>query len=152
MGAGVAAPLWLGGWRDFLGAPAGVMDAWNEIDIRARIQALTQLPVEFAKDTTAACVAELVFGQGRSIENFLYLFIGTFVGGGLVIDGHLHPGPRGNAGAVGSVPLLGASRRDPQAAAARRFGTGARAAVQQHGACRRRLRTTPGRSRPSCGR
>ncbi len=64
VGAGVAAPLWLGGWRDFLGAPAGVMDAWNEIDIRARIQALTQLPVEFAKDTTAACVAELVFGAG----------------------------------------------------------------------------------------
>jgi predicted NBD/HSP70 family sugar kinase len=114
VGAGVAAPLWLGGWRDFLGAPAGVMDAWNEIDIRARIQTLTQLPVEFAKDTTAACVAELVFGQGRSIENFLYLFIGTFVGGGLVIDGHLHPGPRGNAGAVGSVPLLDASRRDPK--------------------------------------
>ena len=114
VGAGVAAPLWLGGWRDFLGAPAGVMDAWNEIDIRARIQALTQLPVEFAKDTTAACVAELVFGQGRSIENFLYLFIGTFVGGGLVIDGHLHPGPRGNAGAVGSVPLLGVPQRDPK--------------------------------------
>jgi predicted NBD/HSP70 family sugar kinase len=114
VGAGVAAPLWLGGWRDFLGAPVGVMDAWNEIDIRARIQALTQLPVEFAKDTTAACVAELVFGQGRSVENFLYLFIGTFVGGGLVIDGHLHPGPRGNAGAVGSLPLLGAQGGDPK--------------------------------------
>jgi predicted NBD/HSP70 family sugar kinase len=107
VGAGVAAPLWLGGWRDFLAAPSGVLDAWNEIDIRARIQALTRLPVEFAKDTTAACVAELVFGQGRSIQNFLYLFIGTFMGGGLVIDGHLHPGPRGNAGAVGSLPLSG---------------------------------------------
>jgi predicted NBD/HSP70 family sugar kinase len=105
VGAGVAAPLWLGGWRDLLAAPAGVLDAWNEIDIRARIQAMTQLPVEFAKDTTAACVAELVFGRGRSVENYLYLFIGTFVGGGLVIDGRLHPGPRGNAGAVGSSPL-----------------------------------------------
>ena len=68
VGVGVAAPLWLGGWRDFLGAPAGVMDAWNEIDIRARIQALMQLPVEFAKDTTAACAAELVFGLGRSLR------------------------------------------------------------------------------------
>jgi len=114
VGAGVAAPLWLGGWRDLLGAPAGVMDAWKQIDIRERIQALTPLPVEFAKDTTAACVAELVFGRGRSIENFLYLFIGTFVGGGLVVNGHLYPGPRGNAGAVGSVPLPGASRRDPK--------------------------------------
>jgi predicted NBD/HSP70 family sugar kinase len=114
VGAGVAAPLWLGGWRDFLGAPAGVMDAWTHISIRDRIQAMTQLPVEFAKDTTAACAAELVVGQGRRLRNFLYLFIGTFIGGGLVIDGHLHPGPHGNAGAVGSSPLVGTSEGGPQ--------------------------------------
>jgi predicted NBD/HSP70 family sugar kinase len=81
------------------------MHAWNEIDIHSRIQSMTVLPVEFAKDTTAACVAELVAGRGRSIRNFLYVFIGTFVGGGLVIDSHLHPGATGNAGAVGSLPL-----------------------------------------------
>lgn len=105
VGVGVAAPLWLGGWRDFLGAPSSVMEAWNEIDIHRRIQAMTSLPVEFAKDTTAACVAELVVGQGRRLRNYLYIFIGTFVGGGLVINSHLHPGSTGNAGAVGSLPL-----------------------------------------------
>ena len=105
VGVGVAAPLWLGGWREFLGAPKGAMNAWQGVDIRARIQSLTHLPVEFSKDTTAACVAELVMGQGRTLQHFLYLFIGTFVGGGIVIDSHLYPGPRGNAGAVGSVPL-----------------------------------------------
>jgi predicted NBD/HSP70 family sugar kinase len=107
VGIGVAAPLWLGGWRDFLGAPPDAFDAWNAIDIRTRIEALTGLPVEFAKDTTAACAAELVMGQGRGIHNFLYLFVGTFIGGGLVIDGRLHGGPHGNAGAVGSIPLGG---------------------------------------------
>ncbi len=105
VGLGVAAPLWLGGWREFLGAPARVAESWNQIDIHARIQEMTKLPVEFAKDTTAACAAELVLGQGRSLRNFLYLFVGTFIGGGLVIDGHLHLGPHGNAGAVGSLPL-----------------------------------------------
>ena len=109
VGAGVAAPLWLGGWRDFLGAPVRVMEQWNGIDIGGRIQAMTKLPVEFAKDTTAACAAELLFGQGRSLRNFLYLFIGTFIGGGLVVDGRLHSGPRGNAGAVGSLPLRNGS-------------------------------------------
>ena len=106
VGVGVAAPLWLGGWRDFLAAPAGAMDAWENVNIQQRIQAMTDLPVEFAKDTTAACVAELVMGQGRNVENYLYLFIGTFIGGGLVINGHLHAGPRGNAGAVGSLPVI----------------------------------------------
>ena len=109
VGVGVAAPLWLGGWRDFLGAPTGTMDAWGDVDIQQRIQMLTDLPVEFAKDTTAACVAELVMGQGRNVKNYLYLFIGTFIGGGLVIDGHLHAGPHGNAGAVGSLPVVGAN-------------------------------------------
>ncbi len=105
VGVGVAAPLWLGGWRDFLGAPPEALEAWNDIDIRARIETMSGLPVEFAKDTTAACAAELVMGQGRGIHNFLYLFVGTFIGGGLVIDGRLHGGPHGNAGAVGSIPL-----------------------------------------------
>lgn len=109
VGVGVAAPLWIGGWRDFLGAPAGAMDAWSGVDVRERIQALTPLPVEFAKDTTAACAAELVMGAGRSLRNFLYVFVGTFIGGGLVIDGRLHFGPGGNAGAVGSLPWLDAA-------------------------------------------
>ncbi|MGF6916880.1 ROK family transcriptional regulator [Paraburkholderia sp. 40] len=113
VGVGVAAPLWLGGWRDFLGAPPDALDAWNEIDLRARIATITGLPVEFAKDTTAACAAELVMGQGRGIHNFLYLFVGTFIGGGLVIDGRLHGGPHDNAGAVGSIPLHEGGARKP---------------------------------------
>ena len=106
VGIGVAAPLWLGGWRNFFDTPPDVFAAWNEIDICARVQALTTLPVEFAKDTTAACAAELLMGQGRGLDDFLYVFIGTFIGGGLVIDGRLHAGPKGNAGAIGSFPLM----------------------------------------------
>ncbi|CAH2776083.1 MAG: Transcriptional regulator FrcR for fructose utilization, ROK family [uncultured Caballeronia sp.] len=106
VGIGVAAPLWLGGWRNFFDTPPDVFAAWNEIDISARVQALTTLPVEFAKDTTAACAAELLMGQGRGLGNFLYVFIGTFTGGGLVIDGRLHAGPKGNASAIGSFPLM----------------------------------------------
>jgi predicted NBD/HSP70 family sugar kinase len=106
VGIGVAAPLWLGGWRHFFDTPPEVFAAWNEIDIRARVQALTPLPVEFAKDTTAACAAELLMGQGRGLRDFLYVFIGTFIGGGLVIDGRLHAGSKGNAGAIGSFPML----------------------------------------------
>ncbi|MFM0291759.1 Sugar kinase of the NBD/HSP70 family, may contain an N-terminal HTH domain [Burkholderia sp. WP9] len=113
VGVGVAAPLWLGGWRDFLGAPPDALEAWHEIDLRSRIATMTGLPVEFAKDTTAACAAELVMGQGRGIHNFLYLFVGTFIGGGLVIDGRLHGGPHDNAGAVGSIPLREGGPRKP---------------------------------------
>ena len=106
VGIGVAAPLHLGGWSHLLGTPKGVnLSAWDAIDIGARVASMSDLPVEFAKDTTAACAAELVAGKGRSLPTFLYFYIGTFIGGGLVIDSHLYPGQSGNAGAVGSFPM-----------------------------------------------
>ncbi|OYU97857.1 MAG: hypothetical protein CFE45_18740 [Burkholderiales bacterium PBB5] len=69
------------------------------------------MPVESLKDTAAACVAELVAGRGRSIKSFLYVFVDTFVGGGLVLDSHLRAGLHGNAGAIGSLPLALAAHR-----------------------------------------
>ncbi len=107
-GIGIAAPLTLGGWQQVLGIAPELAHKWNDIDIRERVTALpgaAELPVEFVKDTAAACVAELVAGRGRSIGSFLYVFVDTFIGGGLVIDSHLRGGVHGNAGAVGSFPL-----------------------------------------------
>lgn len=66
---------------------------------------LAGLPGSAAKDTAAAGVAELVAGRGRSVKSFLYVFVDTFIGGGLVIDSHLRAGLHGNAGAIGSMPL-----------------------------------------------
>ncbi len=104
-GVGIAAPLSLGGWQELLGIAPEQAARWAAIDIRARIAAMTELPVQFVKDTAAACVAELVAGRGRSIRSFLYVFVDTFIGGGLVLDSHLRGGVHGNAGAVGSMPL-----------------------------------------------
>lgn len=105
VGVGLAAPLNLGGWHKLLGLPADVSDQWNHIDLQTQMQTFTDVPVSFAKDTSAACVAELVAGRGRDLKSFLYLFVDTFVGGGLVINSHLHNGIHGNAGAVASLPL-----------------------------------------------
>ena len=70
-GVGIAAPLLLGGWQSVLGVDPVLAAKWADIDIRARVAAMTDLPVEFVKDTAAACVAELVAGRGRSIRSFL---------------------------------------------------------------------------------
>lgn len=104
VGVGVAAPFQLGGWHKMLGLSEAQSEAWNQIDLRVQVQTMTDVPVGFAKDTSAACVAELVAGRGRDLKNFLYLFVDTFVGGGLVINSHLHGGVHGNAGAVASLP------------------------------------------------
>jgi len=116
-GIGVAAPLSLEGWQPLLGVKPAQARKWAGVDIAARVRGMTDLPVESVKDTAAACVAELVAGRGRSIRSFLYVFVDTFVGGGLVIDSQLRSGVTGNAGAVGSLPLglvRGASNAAPQ--------------------------------------
>lgn len=114
-GIGIASPLSLGGWQTLLDMPAEVAQKWQRTDLRAEVAALTDWPVDLLKDTAAACVAELVAGRGRSVKSFLYVFVDTFIGGGLVIDSHLRSGLHGNAGAIGSMPLgLSDGRRPAQ--------------------------------------
>ena len=56
-------------------------------------------------DATSACAAEFFFGEAWRHRDFLYFFLGAFVGGGLVLDGALYPGRTGNAAALGSMPI-----------------------------------------------
>jgi predicted NBD/HSP70 family sugar kinase len=106
VGVGLTAPLALHLWGNLLGAgAAAALRRWEGVDLTAQVQARVDLPVLFAKDTTAACMAELLQGRGRSVRSFLYVFVGTFVGGSLVLDGRVSAGEHGNAGAVGSIPV-----------------------------------------------
>ena len=104
-GVGIAAPFSLGGWQTLLDMPPDVAIRWPLVNLRAEVAARTDLPVSLIKDTAAACVAELVAGRGRSVQSFLYVFVDTFIGGGLVLDSHLRAGLHGNAGAIGSLPM-----------------------------------------------
>ncbi|WP_162737240.1 ROK family transcriptional regulator [Phyllobacterium pellucidum] len=106
-GIGIAAPFELWKWADTLGGPQEIMDQWRDCDIRARIEALCPYPVYLQNDMTAACGAELVFGKTKDISDFVYFYIGSFIGGGIVISGNLYPGRSGNAGALGSMPVPG---------------------------------------------
>ncbi len=103
-GLGVALPYELWSWADEVGAPAGMMEDWRGLDVQAALAVATDLPVNVANDATAACAAENVFGSGRSAD-FVYFFVGAFVGGGIVINGDLVSGRLGNAGAIGSMPV-----------------------------------------------
>jgi predicted NBD/HSP70 family sugar kinase len=114
-GIGIAAPLHIGGWQQILGLDTEVVARWERFQLKTEIAALTGLPVQSIKDTTAACVAELVAGRGRDVRNFIYVFVDTFIGGGLVLDSHLHIGKHGNAGAIGSLALgITGSANSPQ--------------------------------------
>lgn len=104
-GLGVASPFQLWSWGPEIGAPPGAMDDWRTLDIEREIAAFCDFPVTLCNDATSACAAELFFGEAWRRRDFLYFFLGSFIGGGLVIDGALFPGRTGNAAAVGSMPV-----------------------------------------------
>jgi predicted NBD/HSP70 family sugar kinase len=105
-GLGVAAPFQLWNWEAEIGAPQGAMDAWREFDVEGKIAAVCPYPTALCNDATAACAAEFFFGRCWRYRDFLYFFIGEFVGGGVVLDGAMHPGRTSNAGALGSMPIM----------------------------------------------
>jgi predicted NBD/HSP70 family sugar kinase len=104
-GLGIAMPFELWSWAEATGAPRAAIEAWRETDLRAELQARLRFPISIHNDATAACGAELVFGSGAGLSDFLYFFIGSFVGGGVVLNRSLHVGRTGNAGALGSMPV-----------------------------------------------
>jgi predicted NBD/HSP70 family sugar kinase len=104
-GVGLAAPLALSSWQSLLGVTPAAAERWNRLDLREAVAGMCDWRVHSMKDTAAACVAELVEGRGRGMHSFLYIFVDTFIGGGLVIDSRLRNGLTGNAGAIGSMPL-----------------------------------------------
>jgi predicted NBD/HSP70 family sugar kinase len=108
-GLGVAAPFQLWNWEAEIGAPTGAMNAWRDFDAEGEIAAVCPYPTTLCNDATAACAAEFFFGRCWRYRDFLYFFIGEFLGGGLVLDGALRPGRTGNAAALGSMPIMAKS-------------------------------------------
>jgi predicted NBD/HSP70 family sugar kinase len=104
-GIGVATPFELWNWEEAVGAPKSVMEAWRGFDIAAEVAKLSDWPVHLCNDATAACAAELVYGKGHHYNDYVYVFVSYFIGGGIVLNGALYAGRTGNAGALGSMPV-----------------------------------------------
>ena len=104
-GLGIATPFQLWDWTEQAGAPREEMDQWRGCDLRAELASICNMPVYLQNDATAACAAELVFGKHPGLSDYLYIYIGTFVGGGVVLNGSIYSGRTGNAGALGPLPV-----------------------------------------------
>ena len=112
IGLGIGSPGHLWNWLDRLDAPAAEMASWQGFDLQKAVQSATRLPTFIENDVSCACLAENIKGVGKSASDFAYFFVGTFVGGGLVLDGKLVTGVSGNAAAFGSLPMQRVEGRD----------------------------------------
>ncbi|PRX34964.1 Sugar kinase of the NBD/HSP70 family, may contain an N-terminal HTH domain [Meinhardsimonia xiamenensis] len=106
-GIGVGIPFEMWRWNQLSGDSAREFRSWKDIDFPAEVRAFTDLPVFMVNDATAAAHAEHLFGRGAEFRDYAYFFIGSFTGGGVVLNGSVYEGNRGNAGALGALRTTG---------------------------------------------
>ncbi len=86
---------------------------WRNYPLRELLAKQFDLPIFIENDVNLATLGEWEFGAGRGMQNVVYMFIGTGIGGGLIIDGQLHQGYNQAAGELGwMVPDRDALRRN----------------------------------------
>jgi predicted NBD/HSP70 family sugar kinase len=79
------------------------LPGWQDFPLAVELQRLTGISVTVENDATAAAIGERLYGVARHLASFVYLFIGTGLGAGLFLDGHLYKGSRHNAGEIGHM-------------------------------------------------
>ncbi len=79
---------------------------WTKYPLARRLRKLCELPVIVDNDVNAGAVGEYFLGAGRGTRNLVALFVGTGIGGGIIINGKLYYGSAGGAGEVGHMKIL----------------------------------------------
>jgi len=62
-------------------------------------------PVFIDNDATVQTLGEAWVGKGKGVKNFIYMALGTGIGGGIVMNGRLYRGTLGMAGEIGHLTI-----------------------------------------------
>jgi len=84
------------------------LPGWDApVDVGAALQErFGAVDVLVGNDVNVAALAESRRGAGRDVDDLLAVFVGTGVGGGLVLDGRLRNGVSGVAGEIGHLVVV----------------------------------------------
>jgi fructokinase len=85
--------------------------AWRNFDLAGAIRERLHVKVAFDTDVNAAALGELRWGAAQGLHTFLYLTVGTGVGGGGMLDGRLLHGRRHPE--MGHIRIPHDRERDP---------------------------------------
>jgi glucokinase len=99
-----------------IGAP-GALDAatgvvaeapnldWKDVPLKELLEKDLGIPVTVENDVNAGTWGEYRLGAGVGVRDLVGIFVGTGIGGGLVLDGRLYRGSRGKAGEIGHIKI-----------------------------------------------
>jgi glucokinase len=75
--------------------------SWTNLPLANALQDRLGLPVALDNDVRVGALGEHTHGAGQGLDDMVAVFVGTGIGGGLVLGGRLRSGWRGSAGEVG---------------------------------------------------
>ena len=63
--------------------------SWQNFDFVGTVRAALDVPIGFDTDVNAAALGEARWGAAKSISDFVYLTVGTGIGGGVIVNGQI---------------------------------------------------------------
>ncbi len=93
-GTTVGAAPNLPGWDEPVDVAIALRERFGDVEVRV------------GNDVNVAALAESHRGAGRDVDDLLAVFVGTGVGGGLVVGGRLRDGRSGVAGEIGHLTVV----------------------------------------------
>ncbi len=90
---------------------------WDNFPLAKLLSKALDMPVFIENDVNIGTLGEAALGAGKGVKDLVGIFVGTGLGGGIVLDGMLWQGWRKTAGEVGHMillpegPLCGCGRR-----------------------------------------
>jgi glucokinase len=76
---------------------------WRDVDLKPLMPVAWRWPLVVENDVRMGTYGEFAHGAARGARHVLGLFVGTGVGGGLILNGELYTGFNGNAGEIGHL-------------------------------------------------
>ncbi|MBF0492562.1 MAG: ROK family protein [Deltaproteobacteria bacterium] len=78
---------------------------WKNFKIRAALQKKIPFPIDMDNDANRAALGEAWLGKGKALRNFIFLTLGTGIGGGIVLNKRIWQGDSGFAGELGHLVI-----------------------------------------------
>jgi glucokinase len=100
------------GIAGFMDIPTGVIrhspnfPGWKNVPVKDTLEQKLSKPVKINNDANVAALGEAWGGAGKGLDNVVVYTLGTGVGGGIIIRGHIYEGFTGMAGELGHVQVV----------------------------------------------
>ena len=131
-GVGVPGPV---SFRDGVPVAPPIMPGWNQFPVRSVLSQHLGCPVLVDNDVNIMALGEMHAGLARTVDDLLFVKVGTGVGCGIVVDGQVYRGASGSAGDIGHI------RVDDEGPVCSCGNVGClEASLQRRGACAQRAR------------